>query len=208
MDHSDGSQPGEGMKDSESLVIEKLIERVTTLEDEVRHLKQTVTGAAAVGDGNKVCIVVFSGDLDKILAAMNIATGAASMGCEVNLFFTFLATPAMRKASSSGRKKTTIDKMFAAMLPAGADKLKLSTMHWAGLGTAMIKKRMKDKNAADLNTLLKMAEELDVKIFICEMSMDLMGMAMDDLREYPGMEQCGVGTFMGLALNSKVTLFI
>ena len=101
MDHRDGSKPGEATKDSESLVIEKLIERVANLEDEVRHLKQTGPDAAAAGDGNKVCIVVFSGDLDKILAAMNIATGAASMGCEVNLFFTFWATPAMRKASSS-----------------------------------------------------------------------------------------------------------
>jgi peroxiredoxin family protein len=208
MQDKDESKPGEEMKDSTSLAIERLMERVANLETEVRHLKQSGAGAAAAEDGNKVCIVVFSGDLDKILAAMNIATGAASMGCEVNLFFTFWATPAMRKASSAGGKKTTIDKMFAAMLPAGADKLKLSTMHWAGLGTAMIKKRMKDKNAADLNTLLKMAEELDVKIYICEMSMDLMGMTMGDLREYPGMQQCGVGTFMGLALSSKVTLFI
>jgi peroxiredoxin family protein len=207
MEERDGLRPAEEINDSGLLAVEVLLKRIERLEDEVRHLKQTGTSAAAAEDGNKVCIVVFSGDLDKILAAMNIATGAATMGCEVNLFFTFWATPAMRKGSSS-RKKTTIDKMFAAMLPAGADQLKLSTMHWAGLGTAMIKKRMKDKNAADLNTLLKMAEELQVKIFICEMSMDLMGMTMDDLREYPGMAECGVGTFMGLALNSKVTLFI
>jgi peroxiredoxin family protein len=197
------------MNESGLFAVEVLLKRIEHLEDEVRNLKQgAVNGAAATAeDNNKVCIVVFSGDLDKVLAAMNIATGAASMGCEVNLFFTFWGTPAMRKGCLQG-KKTMIDRMFGAMLPAGADRLKLSTMHWAGLGTAMIKKRMKDKNASDLNTLLKMAEELHVKIFICEMSMDLMGMTMDDLREYPEMAQCGVGTFMGLALNSKVTLFI
>jgi peroxiredoxin family protein len=207
MEERDGAKSGEEMHTAGSLASEALLKRLENLEREVRGLKQAALKSPTTEDSNKVCIVVFSGTLDKVLAAMNIATGAASMGCEVSLFFTFWGTPAMRKGPLQG-KKTTIDKMFGAMLPAGADQLKLSTMHWAGLGTAMMKKRMKEKNAADLNMLLKMAEELEVKIFICEMSMDLMGMTMDDLREYSGLEQCGVGTFMGLALTSKVTLFI
>jgi peroxiredoxin family protein len=185
-----------------------LIRRVESLEAEILKLKSAGAGGPGAGTNNKVCLVVFSGTLDKILAALNIATGAASMGCEVNIFFTFWGTPAMRKKKSGKRKKPMVDRIFGAMLPSGTGGLKLSTMHWGGLGTAMIRRRMKAKHTADVEMLLKMAEELHVKMFICEMSMDLMGMTMDDLRAYPGMEPCGVGSFMELALNSRVALFI
>jgi len=173
------------------------LRRIEGLESEIQKLKVV----------NKVCIVVFSGALDKVLAALNIATGSASLGCEVSLFFTFWGTPAMRKKSSS-RKKPLADRLFAAMLPSGTNKLKLSTMHWGGLGTAFMKRRMKTKRAVGLDDLLKMAEELKVKIYVCEMSMDLMGMTMDDMRAYPCLAPCGVGTFMEMALHSRVTMFI
>jgi len=113
----------------------------------------------------------------------------------------------MRRGALSG-KKTTVEKMFGMMLPAGTGKLKLSTMNWGGIGASMIKKRMKEKGIADLDQLFAMAAETGVQISICEMSMDLMGMTMDDMREYPGLQQCGVGTFMSHALDSNVTLFI
>jgi len=174
-----------------------LARRIENLEAEIHKLKSD----------NRVCIVVFSGALDKVLAALNIATGSASLGCEVSLFFTFWGTPTMRKKTSS-RKKPPADRLFAAMLPTGTNKLKLSTMHWGGLGTAFMKRRMKTKRAVGLEDLLKMAEELKVKIYICEMSMDLMGMTMEDMRAYPCLAQCGVGTFMEMALHSRVTMFI
>jgi peroxiredoxin family protein len=181
--------------------------RISVLEAEVKAMKEAVLKTGIDPAMNRVSLVVYSGALDKLLAAMNIATGAASMGCEVHLFFTFWATSAMRKDESRG-KKSVMEKVMGMMLPAGLDELKLSTMNMGGLGTAMIKRRMKRKNIADLDKLFKMAEELGVKISICEMSLDLMGMTMDDLRNYPCMEVCGVGTFMGRALESKVTLFI
>jgi len=184
-----------------------LITRISALEAEVEAMKEAVLKTGIDPKMNRVSLVVYSGALDKLLAAMNIATGAASMGCEVHLFFTFWATSAMRKDEPSG-KKSAMEKLFGMMLPAGIDDLKLSTMNMGGIGTAMIKRRMKHKNIADLDKLFKMAEELGVKISICEMSLDLMGMTMDDLRHYPCMEVCGVGTFMARALESKVTLFI
>jgi peroxiredoxin family protein len=184
-----------------------LIARILALESEVAAMKDASRRADTHPDKNGVSLVVFSGTLDKLLAAMNIATGAASMGCEVHLFFTFWGTSAMRRDESSG-KKSVMEKILGMMLPAGVEELKLSTMHMGGIGTAMIKRRMKRKNILNLDKLFQMAEELGVKISICEMSLDLMGMTMDDLRCYPCTEVCGVGTFMAHALESKVTLFI
>jgi peroxiredoxin family protein len=196
----------------EALLIEDIEEpdredRLSALEAEVASLRNALALSGVCTDRNRVSLVVYSGTLDKLLAALNIATGAASMGCEVNLFFTFWATSAMR-AGTPMKNKTAMERVLGLILPAGARELKLSTMNFGGLGTAMIKRRMKQKNIADLDKLFSMAEELGVKISICEMSMDLMGMTLDDLRRYPGMEVCGVGTFMAHALASKVTLFI
>jgi peroxiredoxin family protein len=94
------------------------------------------------------------------------------------------------------------------MLPGGTRQLKLSRMHMAGAGTAMIRRRMKDKNFAGCEELLEAARDLGVRILVCDMSMDLLGMRMDDLIDYPGLAPCGVSTFVARAMESKVTLFI
>jgi peroxiredoxin family protein len=144
-----------------------------------------------------------SGSLDRLLAAMSIATGAAAMGTKVHLPLTYWATTAMRKRTQIV-KKPFVEKMLGWILPSVPFELKLSTMNAGGLGTAMPRRRMKDMNIADLDEPLRMAEELEVNILICEMSMALTGMSIEDLREYLGMEQCGVATFMSRALDSKV----
>ena len=176
-----------------------VLKRLAALEAEVAELKKPKE--------DRLSMVVYSGELDRMLAAMNIATGAASMGIEVHLFFTFWATAAMRKGPFEGQRPF-VEKMFGWMLPAGHRQLKLSTMHWAGVGTNMIKNRMKAKDVADLDALFQMASEANVKIHICEMSMDLLGMKIEDLVDYPGMDQCGVATFLADAMESKVTLFV
>jgi peroxiredoxin family protein len=179
--------------------------RILQLELQIECLK-----AAAKPDrlqNDTVCLVVYSGSLDRLLAAMNIATGAAIMGTKVQMFFTFWATLALRKQTPASNKPF-IERLLGWMLPAGPSELKLSCMHWGGLGTAMIRNRMKEQNIADLDELFRMAEELKVTISICDMSMALMGITIDEIRDYPGMEKCGVATFMSHALDSKVTLFI
>jgi peroxiredoxin family protein len=104
--------------------------------------------------------------------------------------------------------KDTFGKMFGAMLPKGMDQVKLSKMNMGGMGTAMMKSLMKKKNVASLEQMLAMAEELDVKIFICEMSMDLMGFKKEEMIEYKNLTYCGVAKFLEEAANSKVQLFI
>ena len=156
---------------------------------------------------DRLSLVLYSGTLDMLLAGMNIATGAAAMGAEVHLFFTFWATAALRAGSFTG-KRPLLERMFGWMLPSGMDRTKLSTMNMGGLGTKMIKNRMKKKNVADLQELFEMAKELGVRIHVCDLSMDLLGMTPDDLIDYPDMDYCGVATFLSLAMESDASLFI
>ena len=151
-------------------------------------------------------IIVFSGDLDKVLASFIIANGAAAMGRPVTMFFTFWGLNALRKADKQAVKKTLIESMFGGMMPRGAGKLKLSNMNMGGMGTAMIKKVMKDKHVDSLEDLIKHAQSAGVRLVACTMSMDLMGIREEELIE--GVELGGVGAYLGDAEESNVNLFI
>lgn len=161
--------------------------------------------AAGAGDKGKT-IVVFSGDLDKILAAFIIANGAASMGRPVTMFFTFWGLNALRRSGAPKQNKSFTEKMFSAMMPEGADKLKLSKMNMGGMGTAMMKKVMKDKNVDSLEDLMQSAMSSGVKIVACTMSMDVMGIRQEELID--GVELAGVASYLGDAEASDVNLFI
>ncbi|MCX6256353.1 MAG: DsrE/DsrF/DrsH-like family protein [Bacteroidia bacterium] len=160
------------------------------------------------GTKDQLSMVVFSGDLDKILAAMIIATGAAAYDMTVKLFFTFWATSALRDPEKSGKGKNLVEKMFGMMLPKGSRKVKLSKMNMCGMGTSMIKGIMKKHKVASLPEMIKTAGELGVVINICEMSMNLMGFKKEEMIDYPGLTVCGVATFLADAQESKIQLFI
>lgn len=157
---------------------------------------------------NKLSMVVFSGDLDKLLAAFIIGTGAAAMGLEVVMFFTFWATPALRDNKKKGKGKDLFGKMFGFMLPKGAAKVTLSKMNMGGMGTAMMKHLMKKKKVASLPEMIELAGELGIRIFICEMSMDLMGFKREEMIDVPGRDFVGVAKFLEEAGDSKIQLFI
>ena len=151
-------------------------------------------------------IIVFDGDMDKVLASFVIANGALAMGRPVTMFFTFWGLTALRKSENVSVKKNLIEKMFGWMLPRGAGKLKLSKMNMGGMGTAMMKGIMKDKNIDSLETMMKKAMDNGVKIIACSMSMDVMGIRPEELID--GVEIGGVGTYLGAAEDSDVNLFI
>jgi len=157
---------------------------------------------------NKLSMVVFSGDLDKLLAAFIIATGASAMNMEVVMFFTFWATPALRDIKKRGKGKDLFGKMFGFMLPKGSRQVKLSNLNMAGMGTAMMKHLMKKKKVASLEEMIGLAIEMGVKMYICDMSMDLMGFQQEEMIEYPGREFVGVAKFLEEAGDSKIQLFI
>ncbi|MCR5033948.1 MAG: FAD-dependent oxidoreductase [Clostridia bacterium] len=164
-------------------------------------------------EGNRVVdtpqgktIIVFDGDMDKVLASFIIANGALAMGRPVTMFFTFWGLTALRKAQKLPIKKNFMEKMFGMMLPRGPRNLKLSTMNMGGMGTAMMKGIMKDKNIDSLEDLMKKAMNSGVKIIACSMSMDVMGIREEELID--GVEIGGVGTYLGAAEESNVNLFI
>lgn len=151
-------------------------------------------------------MVVFSGDLDKVLASFIIANGAAALGKPVTMFFTFWGLNALRKDQAVPVKKSFIEKMFGKMMPRGSKKLKLSKMNMAGMGTKMMKKVMNDKNVDSLEELMKAAMDNGVKLVACTMSMDVMGIKEEELID--GVEFAGVASYLGDAYDSQVNLFI
>jgi len=155
---------------------------------------------------NGKTIIVFSGDLDKVLASFIIANGAAAMGRPVTMFFTFWGLNVLRKAQNQHLKKSLIEGMFGGMMPRGAGRLKLSKMHMGGMGTAMMRKVMGDKNIDTLEDLIKKAMQSGVKLVACTMSMDVMGIREEELID--GVELGGVGAYLGDAEESNVNLFI
>lgn len=175
---------------------------------QVADLKAQLESLSQNTQENKLSMIVFSGDMDRALASLIIATGAVAMGMEVVLFFTFWATPLLRDKKKKAGGKDLMGKMFGTMLPKGVGDLKLSRMNMAGMGTAMMKSLMKKKNVASLEEMLSLADELGVKIYICEMSMNLMGFKREEMIDYSNLDYAGVATFLSEAHNSRIQLFI
>ena len=157
---------------------------------------------------NGVSMVVFSGELDKVLAAMIIANGAAAMDMPVNIFFTFWGLNVLRRGGPVHveGKKTATEGMFGRMMPRGPDHLQISKMKMAGLGTRMIKREMAKKHVLTLAQLIQSAQEQGVRFIACTMSMDLMGIHKEEL--IPGIKYGNVGSFLDAADKSRITLFI
>ncbi len=151
-------------------------------------------------------LVVFSGEMDKVLAALIIAQGAVAQGKNVTLFFTFWGLNALRKNDVKVRNKTFIEKMFGAMMPKGPERLPLSNMNMLGMGPLMIKGIMKKKQVDDLDTMIKKSQKAGVRFIACTMSMDLMGIKKEELIE--GIDYAGVGTYISSNENVGTTLFV
>lgn len=151
-------------------------------------------------------MVVFSGDLDKAIASLIIANGAASMGKKVTMFYTFWGLNILRKPEKVHVKKDLFGKMFSGMMPRGTKKLGLSKMNMLGMGPKMIRMVMKKHNVDSLEDLLQMALDNGVKMVACNMSMDLMGITEQELIE--GVTFGGVASMLGAAEDSNMSMFI
>ena len=168
-------------------------------------LNQSAMQAITPTKDNKT-IVVFSGDLDKAMAAFIIANGAAAMGKKVTLFFTFWGLNILRKPENIPVKKGFMDKMFGFMMPKGSKALKLSNMNMLGMGTKMMRMVMKNKNVSSLEDLIQAAMAAGIEIVACQMSLDVMGLQHEELLD--GVKVGGVGYYLGEAEDSNVNLFI
>lgn len=136
----------------------------------------------------KATLIVHSGDMDKVYSALIIGNGALSMGMEVSMYFTFWGLQRLKKGS--------------------LEKGPLSKMNFGGLGKWMIQRKMKKANVASLEKLFQDYLELGGKILACDMTMDIMGVKKEDLRDDLISEYCAVGTYIKEARESNLTLFI
>jgi peroxiredoxin family protein/rhodanese-related sulfurtransferase/TusA-related sulfurtransferase len=169
--------------------------------------RKSAAGGTVQSSGRRAMTnVVFCDDFDKAVAAFIIANGAAAAGYDVTLFFTFWGLNILRKSGPVTAKKNPIEKMFGFMMPKGADRLTLSKMNMAGMGIAMIKGIMKHKNVMTLPALIAQAKQGGVRLVVCTMSMDLMGIKRAELID--GVEEGGVAMYIDHLSRSSAGLFI
>lgn len=155
---------------------------------------------------NKLSMVVFSGDMDKVMAAYIIATGAAASGMEVTMFFTFWGLKAIQQPGKL-TGKGLFGRMLGVMNRGGLDAIGPSRLNMGGMGRWMFKLMMKQKGVSSLPELYDMAVELGVKMMPCQMSMEVMEFDPNQFRSNVT-PPVGVATFLEEASESKVTLFI
>ncbi len=152
-------------------------------------------------------LVVFSGEMDKVMASLVIANGAVAMGGKVTMFFTFWGINALRREQPVEVKgKSILDRMFGWMLPRGLGALPLSKMNFGGAGRRMMKHQMASKQLPNLPGLLAAAKMAGVRFVVCNMSMDAMGIRAEELID--GVEFGGVADYLGAAETTGANLFI
>jgi peroxiredoxin family protein len=178
--------------------IESLLDRITALEQRIAELE-------ASRPDDRISLVVFSGDLDRILAAFIIATGAAAMGQQVDMYFTFWGLTAL-KTRTELTGKTLLQQMMSVMTPGSSTALPVSRMNYFGVGSRMLRAMMKEQNVESLEGLMNLARELGVHVIACDMSQNVMGIRDGEL--VAGVDHGGVGTFLASALKARAALFI
>jgi len=177
------------------------------MQQAIQQLTERMNALEESAGNNRLSIGVMSGNLDTTIAAFIIALGAVAYDMEVDMFFTFWATAALRDPKKSARK-SFLDKMFGWMLPRSSHALPLSKMQMAGIGPKMIRSVMKARGVKSLEQLMKEAGEFGVRIHVCEMSMGVMGLKEEEMIDYPGIDYVGVGSFIQMIGESKQVVFL
>ena len=186
-------------------VDKRVAERLGEIQSTLAQLQGMVARSAAHVPEDRATLVVFSGEMDTLQAACNIAAGAVAMGMEVSLFFTFWGLTALRRSTTYSGKSVG-QRMAALMLPSGPASVPTSRMNMAGMGPLFFKHLMQQKNVLSLPEMITLLRQLDVRLVACEMSMGVMGITREEL--LPDIDYGGVATYLGDASRSKITLFI
>ena len=189
----------------EAAVQRRFGDRLAALDAAVAELGSRVESLSADCPEDRATLVAFSGDMDRLFAAFTIASGAAAMGMQVSMFFTFWGLAALR-VKTTYQGKSLGQKMAGFMLPSGPHAVPTSRMNMGGIGPEFFKILMRQKNVPSLPEMLTMVRDLGVRIVACEMSMGVMGITREEL--IPGIDYGGVATYLGDAAKSKITLFV
>jgi len=179
--------------------------RLQALEEKLRDMEKRLAHVEGQAPEDRVALVVFSGDLDRVLGAFVIATGAAAMGQQVSMFFTFWGLNVLKKDTDLAGK-TLFQKMMALMSPGSSKSLPVSKMNYFGVGAKMLRSMMKEKKVTSLEDMIALAREMGVRMIACEMSRDVMGINETEL--VAGLEYAGVAAFLADSLKSRTSLFI
>lgn len=155
--------------------------------------------------GNKT-FIMFSDDLDRAIATFVLANGAAATGKKVSIFFTFWGLNVIKKEKKPRVRKDLFGKLFGWMMPSSSHRLHLSQLSFMGLGDSMMRFVMRKKGIDSLEELRQKAQEAGVEFIVCQMTMEMMGIAKEELLD--GVTVGGVATYMQRAEQSNVNLFI
>ena len=198
-----GAATDKGPADLSSLVAVEVSRQIGALRSD---LEKAIAEVRERTPEDRAALVVFSGDLDRVLAAFVIATGAAAAGLETSMFFTFWGLSAVKRKGAMASGKGFKQRMFSAMTPGSSESLGTSQLNFFGMGAMMLRSMMKEQGIASLEELMAMAQDLGVKMTACTMSMDAMGISKDELLGQ--LEFGGVAAFMADAARARVSLFI
>lgn len=158
-------------------------------------------------DQKSLAIICWSSDLDKVWPVLILATTGAAQGMKVDVFFTFWGLRVLQKNDNRITGRNWMQVGESVVDKGGTDHLKLGKINFAGMGTWMIKKLAKKHGVASPTELLEMARDLGVNMIPCQMTMDLYGLKQEDFID--GLPQaCGAATFLDLAADADITLFI
>jgi NADPH-dependent 2,4-dienoyl-CoA reductase/sulfur reductase-like enzyme/peroxiredoxin family protein/rhodanese-related sulfurtransferase/TusA-related sulfurtransferase len=158
------------------------------------------------GGSKEATLIVFSDDFDRALASFVLANGAAASGKKVTMFFTFWGLSVIKRRKAPKVAKDFMGRMFGMMLPKNSGKLSLSKLNMGGMGAAMMKTRMSSKKIDQLETMIESALKAGVHMTACQMSMDIMGVAREELMD--GVEIGGVASYLDAASDANLNLFI
>jgi len=180
---------------------------ISATDARLRHLESQVAelSRAQTRSRQAITIIAFSGEMDKLMPAFMLATGAAAMGMTVSMFFTFWALAAVRQGTSS-RGKGFMDRLLSAMLPSGPGRLGLSKWNMFGVGRPFFDWLLRKRHVETLGSLVLLAKEMGVRMVACQTSMEVMGLAREEM--LPEIEFGGVATCLDAAQNSGCTLLI
>jgi peroxiredoxin family protein len=182
--------------------VEPSLDAIRAVESRLQSIEACLEGKSGEG----FALLVFSGELDRLLAAFTVATGAAACGMPVSMFFTFWGAAALKKAGPQSSGKSPVERMFGWMLPGGLQRRRLSRLDMGGAGRALLGREMQRKQMPDLAALVAIAAESGVRVYVCDSTLHLMGIKPEELIDYPGRQFCGVAQFVDLAATARTTL--
>src|SRR3954468_24118816 len=152
-------------------------------------------------------IIDYSGDLEKVWAALILASTSAAMGVRCRVFVTFWGLQVFVKDSKRITGENWMQKMMSAMQRPGVSHRKLSKMNFLGMGPWMMGRLAKQYGVPSPKELLEAAQELGVEFIPCQMTMDMFGLKPEDMIDGMG-EPAGAATVIGLMTEDSTPLFI